>query len=277
MSVIGSISSLYEEDVTSSDCLLLAARWCGHKWGVLSESFGNCDILTLQGVKKIITAVGLIFTSIIAYPIAGIGILVKAIEIRFIREYDQFFGEENQDRLWGATNFEGQINRPTENVPLSTQKEVYRTLKKKGLAGSINDFFDYLPRLMPGGSVAFQKIPVFYPYDATKLQPSDMSGPLCRGKDLMNRWFLAMHVRDAAIAQHSSTVLVFTHPAGTFHVDSLWKQVANAYWSENQLQPANKNILNYILGIICREDLTQRSDITHPALEGKMRVQLVAD
>ena len=175
-------------------------------------------------------------------------------------------------RIWGATRWnlkrgddDGyQFQRDDEYV-LEQENglilgEPFHQLRahhelKKTEWGQIRSF-DYFMRLMPGGPLAFQAIPVLNFADAKNLLPTDLDGPLIYGKDLWGHCFFAIRVIDRI--QHTDpAILVFIHA-------NQWEQEPNVYWEKNQLSLDDTHVLNYILALMRKDNLAQREEFSSP-------------
>ncbi len=174
-------------------------------------------------------------------------------------------------RIWGATRWslkrgedsyqfqiDNELNLEQENsIDLGDpfhQLRTYHELRKTEW-GRIRSF-DYFMRLMPGGPLAFQNIPVLNPIDAKNLLPTDMNGPVAYGKDLSGHSFFAIRVIDRS--QHTdSAILIFIDVAK-------WQQEPNIYWEENQLSLDDTHVLNYILALMRTDNLAEREEFSSP-------------
>lgn len=161
-------------------------------------------------------------------------------------------------RIWGATNVKfnydpvkGWVSNLTDlehNRPL-TQLQTYFRLSKK------NNAMDYIARLMPGGPVAFSKIPYLTNiFDASLLSVEDVNSPISIGTDRLGYDFLAFRIHDKASS--IETMLVFVYMKEAWE----WKQIENELWQAEKLKLKDHNALNYILALIRKEDLSQREE-----------------
>ena len=180
-------------------------------------------------------------------------------------------------RIWGATrwNFvhvpkEGYAYQPDgegADDPLK-QLQVYFELTKTFGSASEGSFNNYIARLMPGGPTRYKTALNNDVEDANTLTIADMPhSSFMHGTDKSQNSFIAIKIIDLAQNDDEPTLLLFISSKGK------WSQKGNKYWNEDALKLSKDQTKGYLLGILKREDLSNRHEWVSP--EYKKTISLV--
>jgi hypothetical protein len=181
-------------------------------------------------------------------------------KFREVMTHDALWSKNLSDpehRVWGAVMWNCERNQETHTYQFVDNQD------EGGGGEKINSFksflayqklpnepvLKYLGRLLPGGPIAYNEYPTikFLSPDWSTLE---INSSFLKGQDSLNNYFFALRIMKP---EDNEPVALIFRQVKNAHGFLKWKQEANKYWTQDELNLEENDTLNYVLALLRRE------------------------